>query len=80
MAALGRSSHQAFAFLLVPDPDWVTEPAKRRLDVIENLTELGTGFALANHDLEIRGAGGTAWRGPEWCHRGDRVFRCTQNI
>ena len=54
---VGRSSHQAFAFLLVPDPDWVTEPAKRRLDVIENLTELGTGFALANHDLEIRGAG-----------------------
>jgi len=54
---VGRSSHQAFAFLLVPDPDLVTESAKRRLDVIENLTELGTGFALANHDLEIRGAG-----------------------
>ena len=54
---VGRSSHQAFAFLLVPDPDLVTESAKRRLDVIENLTELGAGFALANHDLEIRGAG-----------------------
>ena len=54
---VGRSRHQAFAFLLVPDPDFVNESAKRRLNAIENLTELGAGFALANHDLEIRGAG-----------------------
>ena len=43
--------------MLVPDPDFVNESAKRRLNAIENLTELGAGFALANHDLEIRGAG-----------------------
>ncbi|HCK76790.1 MAG TPA: transcription-repair coupling factor, partial [Gammaproteobacteria bacterium] len=54
---VGRSRHQAFAFLLVPDPEFMSEPAKRRLEAIENLTELGAGFALANHDLEIRGAG-----------------------
>jgi len=54
---VGRSRHQAFAFLLVPDPEFISESAKRRLDAIENLTELGAGFALANHDLEIRGAG-----------------------
>ena len=54
---VGRSRHQAFAFLLVPDPDFISESAKRRLNAIENLTELGAGFTLANHDLEIRGAG-----------------------
>ncbi len=54
---VGRSRHQAYAFLLVPDPEFISETAKKRLAALEALTELGAGFALANHDLEIRGAG-----------------------
>ena len=54
---VGRSRHQAYAFLLVPDPEFMSASAKRRLQALEALTELGAGFALANHDLEIRGAG-----------------------
>ena len=54
---VGRSRHQAYAFLLVPDPEFISENAKKRLAALEALTELGAGFALANHDLEIRGAG-----------------------
>ena len=54
---VGRSRHQAYAFLLVPDPEFISESAKKRLAALEALTELGAGFALANHDLEIRGAG-----------------------
>jgi len=54
---VGRSKHQAFAFLLTPDPAAVSETAERRLTAIAELTDLGVGFALANHDLEIRGAG-----------------------
>jgi len=54
---VGRSRHQAFAFLLTPDPQSISDTATRRLGAIAELTELGVGFALANHDLEIRGAG-----------------------
>ena len=54
---VGRSKHQAFAFLLTPETEALTETASRRLAAIEELNELGVGFALANQDLEIRGAG-----------------------
>ena len=54
---VGRSKHQAFAFLLTPEKEALTETASRRLAAIEELNELGVGFALANQDLEIRGAG-----------------------
>jgi transcription-repair coupling factor (superfamily II helicase) len=54
---VGRSHHQAYAYLLTPPNKELTRDAKKRLDVIETLTDLGAGFVLATHDLEIRGAG-----------------------
>jgi transcription-repair coupling factor (superfamily II helicase) len=54
---VGRSHHQAFAYLLVPELKYVTKDARKRLDAIAQLEELGAGFSLASHDLEIRGAG-----------------------
>ena len=54
---VGRSRHQAYAFLLTPPEAVLGSAAQRRLAAIEQLTELGVGFELANHDLEIRGAG-----------------------
>lgn len=54
---VGRSHHQAYAYLLVPDPEGLTQQAKRRLEAIQAMEELGAGFYLAMHDLEIRGAG-----------------------
>ena len=54
---VGRSHHQAFAYLLVPDLNLVTNDARKRLDAIDSMEDLGAGFALASHDLEIRGAG-----------------------
>ena len=54
---VGRSHHQAYAYLLVPDPEGLTKQAKLRLDAIVSMEELGSGFYLAMHDLEIRGAG-----------------------
>ena len=54
---VGRSHHRAFAYLLVPSKRALTPDAQKRLDAIETLGELGSGFALATHDLEIRGAG-----------------------
>jgi transcription-repair coupling factor (superfamily II helicase) len=54
---VGRSHHQAYAYLLVPDAGGMTKNAERRLEAIQNLEELGSGFYLAMHDLEIRGAG-----------------------
>jgi transcription-repair coupling factor (superfamily II helicase) len=54
---VGRSHHQAFAYLLTPPPAGLTADAKKRLDAIESLEDLGAGFVLATHDLEIRGAG-----------------------
>ena len=54
---VGRSYHQAYAYLLTPHPKLLTKDAKKRLDAIATLEDLGAGFALATHDLEIRGAG-----------------------
>jgi len=54
---VGRSHHQAYAYLLVPDMDSLTKQAAQRLDAIQQMEELGSGFYLAMHDLEIRGAG-----------------------
>mgnify|MGYP006418043153 FL=1 len=54
---VGRSHHQAFAFCLTPPADLITSDAKKRLEAIESLETLGSGFTLASHDLEIRGAG-----------------------
>ena len=54
---IGRSHHQAYAYLLVHDTQSLTKQAQRRLDAIRQMEELGSGFFLAMHDLEIRGAG-----------------------
>ncbi len=54
---VGRSSHRAYAYLLVPSEDGLTGDAERRLQAIQDLAELGSGFRLASMDLEIRGAG-----------------------
>ncbi len=54
---VGRSHHQAYAYLLVHDVQGLTKQANRRLDAIQQMEELGSGFYLAMHDLEIRGAG-----------------------
>ena len=54
---VGRSHHQAYAYLLTPPTEALTADAKKRLEAIEKSTELGAGFTLASHDLEIRGAG-----------------------
>ncbi|CNF34640.1 transcription-repair coupling factor [Yersinia frederiksenii] len=54
---VGRSHHQAYAYLLTPNPKAMTTDAKKRLEAIASLEDLGAGFALATHDLEIRGAG-----------------------
>ncbi|TXH02806.1 MAG: transcription-repair coupling factor [Nevskiaceae bacterium] len=54
---VGRSHHRAYAYLLVPSRRALTPDAEKRLEAIETLGDLGSGFALATHDLEIRGAG-----------------------
>jgi len=54
---VGRSHHQAYAYLLVPDVKGLSKQAAQRLDAIQSMEELGSGFYLAMHDLEIRGAG-----------------------
>lgn len=54
---VGRSHHRAYAYLLTPPEALMTEDAKKRLAAIESLEDLGVGFTLATHDLEIRGAG-----------------------
>jgi transcription-repair coupling factor (superfamily II helicase) len=54
---VGRSHHQAYAYLLIPDEAAVGVQARKRLDAIQMMEELGSGFYLAMHDLEIRGAG-----------------------
>jgi transcription-repair coupling factor (superfamily II helicase) len=54
---VGRSHHQAYAYLLTPDDEAVTAQARKRLEAIQMMEELGSGFYLAMHDLEIRGAG-----------------------
>jgi len=54
---VGRSHHQAYAYLLVPDVQGLSKQAAQRLEAIQQMEELGSGFYLAMHDLEIRGAG-----------------------
>ncbi len=54
---VGRSHHRAYAYLVVPDGRSITADAQKRLDAIASMDELGAGFTLATHDLEIRGAG-----------------------
>ncbi len=54
---VGRSHHQAYAYLLTPGEDAITSNAKKRLEAIQSMEELGAGFYLAMHDLEIRGTG-----------------------
>ena len=54
---VGRSHHQAYAYLLTPPRKAMTDDAQKRLEAIANAQDLGAGFVLATHDLEIRGAG-----------------------
>lgn len=54
---VGRSHHQAYAYLLTPNPKSMTADAVKRLEAISSADQLGSGFTLATHDLEIRGAG-----------------------
>jgi transcription-repair coupling factor (superfamily II helicase) len=54
---VGRSHHQAYAYLLTPPEGGITSSAKKRLEAIQMMEDLGVGFHLAMHDLEIRGAG-----------------------
>ena len=54
---VGRSHHQAYAYLMVPDIEGLTKHAAQRLEAIQQMEELGSGFYLAMHDLEIRGTG-----------------------
>ena len=54
---VGRSHHRAYAYLIIPPRKTITADALKRLEAIESLEELGIGFTLATHDLEIRGAG-----------------------
>ena len=54
---VGRSHHQAYAYLLTPNKKSMSKDAIKRLDAIQDANDLGAGFTLASHDLEIRGAG-----------------------
>ncbi len=54
---IGRSSARAYCYLLVPEPEHITEEARRRLETLQRFTELGAGFQIASMDVEIRGGG-----------------------
>jgi transcription-repair coupling factor (superfamily II helicase) len=54
---IGRSKERAFCYLLVPPPDKLSTEARRRLETLQRFSELGAGFQIASHDLEIRGGG-----------------------
>ena len=54
---VGRSKQRAYAYLLIPGEGSISSDARERLKIIQDLTELGAGFRIATHDLEIRGAG-----------------------
>jgi len=54
---VGRSHHRAFAYMVAPPKQAMTADAQKRLEAIDSLEDLGSGFTLATHDLEIRGAG-----------------------
>lgn len=57
MGRIGRSSVRGEAFLLIPGQGGITQEARERLKIIQDITELGAGFRIATHDLELRGAG-----------------------
>lgn len=54
---VGRAQTRAYAYLFIPPEGMITEDAKKRLEVIQKFVELGSGFSVASHDLEIRGGG-----------------------
>ncbi|ABJ90652.1 transcription-repair coupling factor [Buchnera aphidicola] len=54
---IGRSKRQAYAFFLIPNLNKINKKAKKRLNIIKNYTDLGSGLILSKHDLEIRGVG-----------------------
>jgi transcription-repair coupling factor (superfamily II helicase) len=54
---VGRGQTRAYAYLFIPNEGMITEDAKKRLEVIQRFVELGSGFSIASHDLEIRGGG-----------------------
>ncbi len=54
---VGRSSHQAYAYYLIPGEQYLTAKARKRLQALSEFSELGSGFRLASYDLEIRGGG-----------------------
>ncbi len=54
---VGRSHHRAYAYLFAPPPTLISADAQKRLEAVESLEDLGVGFTLATHDMEIRGAG-----------------------
>lgn len=54
---VGRSSHRAYAYCICPDSASLTDEARKRIEVIHELCEPGSGFKIATYDLEIRGAG-----------------------
>lgn len=54
---VGRSNQRAYAYFLIPPEGSISQDARERLRIIQELTELGAGFRIATHDLEIRGAG-----------------------
>ena len=54
---MGRSHHRAYAYLISSSEKSITPDAHKRLEAISSLEDLGSGFVLASHDLEIRGAG-----------------------
>jgi transcription-repair coupling factor (superfamily II helicase) len=54
---IGRSKERAYCYLLVPEPEHITDDARRRLEALQRFTELGAGFQIASQDLEIRGGG-----------------------
>ncbi|CAL1329277.1 transcription-repair coupling factor [Candidatus Providencia siddallii] len=54
---VGRSHYQGYAYLLIPNPKNMTMNAKKRIEVISSFNELGSGFTISMHDLEIRGSG-----------------------
>jgi len=54
---VGRSHHKAFAYMIIPSWKAISKDARKRLEAIESLEDLGAGFTLATHDMEIRGSG-----------------------
>ncbi len=54
---VGRSADRAYAYFLIPGLDAITRDARRRLEILMDASELGAGYRIASHDLELRGAG-----------------------